>query len=270
MKYLLLCLVLFSSVAQAAGTAIATGKFGRPTPSFFVDVAKGAVAGHRLVNVVGHAPIGTTYQLLWDCTTTDYTWPTTALAMSIVSTDANDAVAGTGVRTVTVYGLDANWAEQTVTVTMNGLTPVAITGTWLRINKIIATTAGSNEGAVGTITVSNGGTTYSCLVNGYNTSVAGYYTIPTGYYGLLLQGAASAEAGKSVELDFYARPFSQLFRLAHHVHLYQNFYQYNFKAIQVLPPKSDIILKAVSTAAGSEASASFDLLLVREDLISVQ
>lgn len=270
MKYLLLILTLFSSIAYSAGAPISTGKFGRVTPQFYVDVAKGAVTGHSAVNVTGHAALSTAYQTVWDCTVLPYVWPASDLAMTVVSDDPNDNSTGTGAQTVTIEGFDADWIPQTATVSLTGVTPVAIPGTWIRINKSFVATAGATGGAIGEITVANGGTTYSCIQNGYNVSIAGYYSVPAGYYALLLQGTTSAEAGKSAEVDVYARVFGGAFQLAHHAHIYQNYYTYDFKAIQLLPPKSDIDVRAVSTASGSEISVIFDILLVREDLLDAR
>jgi hypothetical protein len=75
----------------------------------------------------------------------------TAQTLELVSLSANDTSAGTGARTVFVEGLDSVLAEQTETVTLNGLTPVAIPGTWTAINRMYIVTAGTtgkNEGSI--------------------------------------------------------------------------------------------------------------------------
>ena len=59
-------------------------------------------------------------------------YPSTAAALNVVSTNANDTAAGTGARTVRVTGLDANWNEISEIVTLNGLTPVQTVNSYLR------------------------------------------------------------------------------------------------------------------------------------------
>ena len=79
---------------------------------------------------------------------------TTARTLSIVSTDANDDgdPAGTGANSVIVYGVDENREEQTVTVTLNGTTPVVTTEQWLGVNRMSVALAGSGQENAGTIT----------------------------------------------------------------------------------------------------------------------
>lgn len=268
MKYLLTLLLLsFTSLASAGGAPIAIGKYGTPTPSFLTDVARGAVEGYSSNNAIGHASVGTTYQTVWDCTATKYTWPSTALAMTIVSDDGNDNSAGTGARTVMVNGLDSNWDEITTAVSLTGLTPAAIPGTFIRINSAYVVTAGTNDGALGVLTIASAGTTYACITNGYNRTLMGIFTIPDGYYGIILQGKGSAGAGKDIEIDMYARRFAGLFHLGHHAHIYENNYDYVFQAYKVIPPKSDIEVRAKSAAAGAEMSISFDVLLIEERFV---
>lgn len=77
---------------------------------------------------------------------------TTARTMSIVSTSTSDTSAGTGARTLVVYGVDANRKYQVEQVTMNGTTPVVTVNSWLGINRIAVASAGSALANVGTIT----------------------------------------------------------------------------------------------------------------------
>lgn len=72
--------------------------------------------------------------------------------MSVVSTDVDDALGGTGAEYVTVIGLDNTFSTIQEEVELDGTTPVLTIGTFLRVNLSIV--RGSNEGAnQGTITV---------------------------------------------------------------------------------------------------------------------
>jgi hypothetical protein len=110
-----------------------------------------------------------------------FTFPAAAGATAIVSTSANDAAAGTGARTVTVTGLDANYMTVAETVTLNGTTPVNLTAQMLRINKLEVATAGSSQVNAGAITISIGGTVVSAIPADKGVSQTGVYTVPADY-----------------------------------------------------------------------------------------
>lgn len=81
-----------------------------------------------------------------------FTKMSTARTLSVVSTSAQDGVAGTGATNVIIDGIDANRLAQTEVVTMNGTTPVVTSTTWLGVNRMAIYLCGSNESNVGTIT----------------------------------------------------------------------------------------------------------------------
>jgi hypothetical protein len=119
-------------------------------------------------------------------------YPAAALQMTVSSADADDTSAGTGARTVLITGLDANYAVISETVTMNGQTAVTTTNSFLRINSMLVTTAGTslaNEGIIyiGTGTVTSGvpATIYNVIAAGFNNATSSQYTIPAGYTGYL-------------------------------------------------------------------------------------
>ena len=84
---------------------------------------------------------------------TSYTPPTTAETLDVVSNSTADASAGTGARTVTLYGINANRRYQTETVIMNGTTDVTTLSSWLGINTAKVSTAGSGFNNAGTIEI---------------------------------------------------------------------------------------------------------------------
>ena len=78
--------------------------------------------------------------------TTEYPFPATAAAVRIkAGGDVADTAAGTGARTVTVYGLDATYKPVQETITTAGASASALTTqTFLRVNRVEVTTAGSS------------------------------------------------------------------------------------------------------------------------------
>lgn len=137
-----------------------------------LDVAKGRVPGHSIVNIFGYnTSVGTSFIPVWE-NNTSYTYPTSAVQMSVVSSSSSDTSV-----TVLIQGLDASHNILNESVNLNGTTSVTTTGSFLRINAVI-TTSGN---AVGNVTVSNGGTTYAKMMAGTGRNQAALYTVPNGY-----------------------------------------------------------------------------------------
>lgn len=111
--------------------------------------------------------------------------PTTAaVSMEVVSSSANDAAAGSGARTVTIGYLDAAYAAQSVTLTLNGLTPVALPVPVMRVNSLRVATSGtfggSNAGNISVRFAGGLGATYAYLRIGNGLSRTSLYTVPAG------------------------------------------------------------------------------------------
>ena len=105
--------------------------------------------------------------------------------MTLVSTSASDASAGTGIRTIEVHYLDANWTPQTETIIMAGTTPVNTVATDIKfVQNIHAATVGSVGVAVGVITIYLTGaatTVYSVIDIGGNMSLTMTKMVPAGF-----------------------------------------------------------------------------------------
>lgn len=170
------------------------------TESYEVAIARGQVPGVSAWAAYGSkTTAGADSGVLWP--NGAFVFPAAAgVQMSIVSTDAQDSAAGTGIRTMDIHYLDANLAEQVETVTLNGLTPVLTTATNIRfIQCMHGLTFGSSSAAVGAISASNGANTHSYIRAGMvrcSSTVrmvpAGKRLIVTTFYGGSVSGAAAA------------------------------------------------------------------------------
>ena len=158
---------------------------------FELQVARGQIQAHSVVTIAGY---NSDVDQSWEMITPvgNLSFPAAALQMTVSSADADDTSAGTGARTVLITGLDANYAVISETVTMNGQTAVTTTNSFLRINSMLVTTAGTslaNEGIIyiGTGTVTSGvpATIYNVIAAGFNNATSSQYTIPAGYTGYL-------------------------------------------------------------------------------------
>lgn len=147
-----------------------------------------------------------TNQILWPDGVFNIPAPT-GVQMSFVSTSAQDSAAGTGARTIHVHYLDANLIPQTEIVTLTGLTPVLSVATNIRfIECIHILTAGSGKSFAGTLTVSNGGITYSQVEIGARRCASSARMVPAGKK-LFVAGAnggsvsGTAAAGAQIKIS---------------------------------------------------------------------
>ena len=249
---------------------------------FLIEVGKGNVPGHSLVQKFGFndAVNGTLGPIT---TTGDYPTPTTAQSLEILSSDADDNSSGLGGRSVTIEGLDANWDEQSETVSLNGTTPVALSNTFTRVFRMQLASSGvySEVGALthqGTITlrVSGGGDTWAEIaldsVTGapMGQSEIGVYTIPAGKTGYLLYKHTTIESSKTPSIYWFRRegvdvvtaPFKPRRLFERHVGVIDSI-EYNPGApIITLPEKTDIGAMGYQSTGSAAVSVEFQILLV--------
>jgi len=231
---------------------------------FFFEVASGNVNGHSSVNVFGHnLSISTAEEHLWEYGGT-YTYSSTADITQIASDDASDT------NTVQIIGLDINHVKQIEDITLNGTNPVTFTG-FFRILDVINTSSTNFVGNVsiiassGTYTagVPDTASTVRAYVNiGDNLSMMAMYTIPAGKTGYIVFGKTSVSSGKDVIVKFYGRTNGGVFMIRHIVDINSDNYDYFFKAPMKMPEKTDIEVRATSSAGGTSVSAAFDIILV--------
>lgn len=101
-----------------------------------------------------------------------------AAVIDIVSTSALDTVAGTGARTISVIGVDANFDEIIEIVELNGLTPVATIQFYLFSNICILNSVGALNVNQGLITFSINGNLGNVIAIGKGQSQAAAAVFP--------------------------------------------------------------------------------------------
>lgn len=186
--------------------------------SFLVEVSKGNVPGHSIVTYFGvNKNVTTPEETIW-IDSTLYTWRTIAGILTVSSTSASDTLAGTGLRTVRVDGLDADYNEISEIVTLNGLTAVSTVNSYLRVNKLTGLSAGSADRNAGIVYIGDGVVTAGKPANvtnvidiGANLSHSAFFTVPAGKSGHIVQTNYSGQSGKVMELFAYHRDFGGLF-----------------------------------------------------------
>ena len=124
------------------------------------------------------------------------TYLTAASTFDVVSdSSADDLTTGTGAWEITISYLDANYAEQTETISLDGLTPVTTTGSGLRLLSAYCGKVGSggvNAGNIA-ITATTGGTTQAYIPANKGQTQQAAYTVPAGYTAHFVGGLFSID-----------------------------------------------------------------------------
>ena len=242
---------------------------------FELQVSRGQIMGHRVVNVFGYnADIDTALETVWPQGGV-LTRPAAALAMTVSSSDANDDAAGTGARTVVIQGLDADYNEVSETVTLDGQTAVTMTVEMIRVNYMYVASAGSNNTAAGVIYVGTGvvtagvpATIYNMIAVGYNASLTGSYTVPAGYTGYVVSGMFTAGqlSGTQAVTGELALINSDLIkRVAAISTLNNGVATYPFDYPVVVPQKTTVEALAIGAGSNNLVSSKVQMVLIKND-----
>lgn len=203
-----------------------------------------------------------------------YPWPTSALALSVVSTDADDAAGDTGARTVEICGLGADYLDLHETITLNGTTPVNSTGLFLRVNRMRVITSGTSGRAEGTITLKSGANAIAIILPKYNQTLQAIFTVPANKYVVVdsihssvykLAGAASAV--KEAEITFSIRNIGSVFQTKWSSGGRSDGGQVGWvlHSPLVYGPKTDIIAEGSTTLTDTAVSFQYSMLLIDKD-----
>jgi hypothetical protein len=194
--------------------------------------------------------------------------------MKISSSSADDAAAGTGARTISIAGLDANYNEISETVTLNGQTEVNTVNSYLRISRMFVVTAGSGATAAGTIyagvgTVTSGvpATIYGMVAIGANQTQMAFWTVPAGYT-LYLMGlfytSGNTNANAWTNFQLIQRPLGGVFRQQSSSRVPGNGdFVFDLHTPISFGEKTDIEVRAVASTSPSNVSAEFEGIYIK-------
>jgi hypothetical protein len=257
-----------------AVTAWSITQSGRYEP-FELQVARNQISWHQSITVFGfNSDVDTSIETVWPYGGI-LTFPAAALQLSVSSSSADDAAAGTGARTVYLEGLDSNHNTISEIVTLNGLTAVTTTNSYLHINNCYVKTAGSGNSAAGTIyfgtgTVTSGvpATVYDVIQFDYNSRITGSYTVPAGYTAYVSQGLFSSgqvSGSNAVTGRLMTRGTNDIRLTAAVVTVNNGVADYAFEYPIVVPEKTTIEAQAVGSAANNACSSMFIMALIKND-----
>jgi len=233
---------------------------------FDLNVARGKVRGASTIHKFGATPSQSTNTTatVWDKGDTLYPWSAFntpgVLVAEQVGADDNSKV-------VTIVGLDSNWdiIEEDFTLSSTG----TVTGTKIfkRVFRGYVKTGSTN---VGELNFSREGTQVLRINAGLGQTLMSIYTIPNGYTGYLYQGVCSAQAGADATGFMMIRynTIGQAFRVGHTFEVSGSGgeYFYKFAFPQKITEHSDIDVRLTTRSNNGRYTASFDLLLIKNEL----
>jgi len=196
---------------------------------FELQVSRDQITYHSAQSIFATftTPATATQRTVWENgTTTAYAFPGSALTMQLVSTNAADTA------TITITGLDANYAPITEKLVLNGTTNVPTTLQYFRVNNI-SVFSGSSTNPAGVVTLSNSSTVYAQINAGVGSSQMAVYTVPAGYsffiYSVLLSSSfngnttnyinyrVAVNQSNGVQRIILQQPFSTSYEVHRHI-----------------------------------------------------
>ena len=243
---------------------------------FELQVARGQIMGHKTLFKFGvNGDVGASIETVWAQGGT-YVYPAAATVMKISSSSTDDAAAGTGARTISIAGLDANYNEISETVILNGQTEVNTVKSYLRISRMFVVTAGSGATAVGVIyagtgTVTSGvpATVYGMIAIGANQTQMAFWTVPAGYT-LYLMGtfysSGNSTANAFTNFQLIQRPLGGVFRQQSSTRTAgSGDFVLDLHTPLVFAEKTDIEVRAIASAGASNVSAEFEGIYIENN-----
>jgi len=244
---------------------------------FFMDIAREINTDYSNLLKYGRNPsIGIDEEVIWD-QGGDYPFLTSEKLLSVVSTDASDAVAGGGVQVVTIQGLDKDYFEIEEKIPMDGLTPVLSTKKFLRVHRAFAfcgeqlspVTDPANAGDI-TITAVEDEVVLAKILTGVGQTLMAVYTVPADKSAYLISIMASTGQGKQAVFKLKTRdnsPFTEpcVFRTKIILDLYQNAFSAPIMTKQRIAPRTDIVITGqVDSTPAIQISTFFELILIKD------
>lgn len=155
--------------------------------SLEVEIAKGNVPGHSIVNKFGlNETVPLTGEILDPLGNTALPMPPIGNLVSLISSSVEDKPTGTGIGSIFIEGLDSDWNLQDESVILNGDTGIVQSvRTYLRIFRMQGDSLGSGASRgdrnAGAITASIGGLDVALMLAGFGRTTMATYPVPVNH-----------------------------------------------------------------------------------------
>ncbi|MBK6906264.1 MAG: hypothetical protein IPH08_03735 [Rhodocyclaceae bacterium] len=232
------------------------------------DIPAAPRGGYRAFGA--NPAVGATAEALWAYGGA-YNFVVAATTLKVASSSASDAAAGTGTKTVRVYGL-VGGVETSEDATMNGTTPVSLALAFERIHEIRSLTAGTGEVNAGDIYCFTGAATagvpdtatevYAKMAVGAGSSHTGVFRVPTGKTGYVVNvGGFCGDVDNPVRIEFFERA-SGVRRSFASLQVAASGWEKGFVVPEPIPGGADVYIMATCLGAGTpEVSGWFEIVL---------
>lgn len=255
-----------------------TNRTSRPSTLLHdpVFISRGEVDGYSYIQKFGRNPAVASgvQEVIWDQGDAAYTYESSAVTLYASSSNTNDD------ETIEVQGLDANWRLQTVEVTVNGFTSVALSGTWRRVFRAKNISATTPEGDIYISTDSDAGADgipdtasqiKAKIIQGNNQTNMAIYTVPAGYKGYLTGWyvsmlRATGTTATAADVDIFRRNAGSVFRSTQPIGIQNTgsgIHKFDFPVPLELAAKTDVEVRA-QPSADSDVAAGFTILLIKD------
>jgi len=249
---------------------------GEPLSPILFEFAEGhsLFKGASTVHKFGYNDtIGATEETIWSQGGL-YVFPSIASSMNVSSDVSTDTSAGVGARSVVIQGLNADYDEVNETVTLNGLTEVATTNEFFRINRMYTETAGSADRNEGNIYIGLGGpssgvptTVYGKIDYTENQTLQAIYTVPRNNVAYITHYSASVgKGGQAVTVKLRATEGNtSILRTRDKFQLLQG----NLPSPQIPPTtmvaNSDMMFTGASASGSNDVTVSIHIIKLPHD-----
>lgn len=225
---------------------------------FGVSIQRGDINNFSGIQKFGYnASVGTSFETIWDGGG-DYTFITSAGTATVTSSDTDD---NTG--TVEIQGLDSNYDLATETLTIGGS---AGSTSFIRVFRAKMINANTGNANVGTITITVSSTTVAQIQPTYGQTLMAVYTVPRKHQAYLVQKDIGSSKDLENEIKFRIKEIDNgnVWNTRSFITTRGGFVEKNFAVPEIIQPKTDIEMRAKSSATSS-ISAGFELILEKID-----
>ena len=202
--------------------------------------------------------------------THNLTYATTAETLYLWSDNVTDTAE------IELHGLDGNYKYQRATIIANGTTPVAVPGSWLRVNDFNPSGAVSNIGNI-FLSTNAGGVVVDTELRGFialgtatDAGIGGmsHYTVPSGYWAMIKFYNRFAPPGSDVEFIAKYRKGNDPFAQAD---IGGAWGQVDMGYIP-FPPTTDfkIMVRSDSGTINRSLSAAYSIYLIKEEYVNAE
>jgi len=247
----------------------------RPT-DYHYEVALGRRQGATTWNKFGYnADIDIGTETIWSAGGT-FSRMTAAATLSVVSTSIADDSGSTGANSVIIYGVDSNWDTKIEIVTLNGVTPVITSNTWLGVNRMAIYLAGTGETNAGVITATataGGSTLQAQIPIGEGTTQQSIFFVANNHQFLadfLQIGSEKTGGGSSPKVRFKGWVFSDVANAKYLVFselidtTVENIHEINPSQPFIVGEKSILYFEATTDTNDTFVSCRFSGVLVKD------